>query len=193
MASKSSEQWIFCSANNKPRTNKKLTGHDLSAFLISVDTPPFQLILHGRTIFVIHIPVSRKDLRFLPTIGMDPQLIQMGGTYTLGADGIYYPSLSLPEEEEPRYGKYGRMRHTYLKEHRQAHYTTLLFDGKLVTHLNEVDAAAHQRMELLTQQMAKAQGVTEALKEKDQLAWVGAMNNIRTAAEEIILSELIYI
>ena len=44
---------------------------------------------------------------------------QMGGTYTLGADGIYYPNLSLPEEEEPRYGKYGRMRHAYLK----AHYT----------------------------------------------------------------------
>ena len=59
---------------------------------------------------------------------------EMGGTYTLGADGIYYPNLSLPEEEEPRYGKYGRMRHTYLKEHRQAHYTTLLFDGKLVSH-----------------------------------------------------------
>ena len=118
---------------------------------------------------------------------------QMGGTYTLGADGIYYPNLSLPEEEEPRYGKYGRMRHTYLKEHRQSHYTTLLFDGKLVAHLNEVDATAHQRMELLTRQMAEAQGINEKLKAQDQLKWVGAMNNIRNAAEEIVLSELIYI
>ena len=118
---------------------------------------------------------------------------QMGGTYTLGADGIYYPNLSLPDEEEPRYGKYGRMRHTYLKEHRQAHYTTLLLTGKLNTHLNEVDDAAHQRMELLTQQMAEAQGVTEELKAQDQMKWVGAMNNIRNAAEEIVLSELIYI
>ena len=118
---------------------------------------------------------------------------EMGGTYTLGADGIYYPNLSLPEEEEPRYGKYGRMRHTYLKEHRQAHYTTLLFDGKLVAHLNEVDDAAHQRMELLIRQMAKAQGITEALKARDQMKWVGAMNNIKNAAEEIVLEELIYI
>ena len=118
---------------------------------------------------------------------------QMGGTYTLGADRIYYPNLSLPEEEESRYGKYGRMRHTYLKEHRQAHYTTLLFDGKLVAHLNEVDDTAHQRMELLTSQMAKTQGVTEELKARNQMAWVGAMNNIRNAAEEIVLKELIYI
>ena len=89
---------------------------------------------------------------------------QMGGTYILGADGIYYPNLSLPEEEEPRYGKYGRMRHTYLKEHHEGLYTGLLLTGKLNTHLNEVDDAAHQRMELLTRQMAEAQGVTEALK-----------------------------
>ena len=102
---------------------------------------------------------------------------EMGGTYTLGADGMYYPNLELPEEEAPRYGKYGRMRHTYLREHKKAYYTTLLFDGKL---------------ELITNQMAKAQGITEALKAQDQMAWVGAMNNIRSAAEEIVLSELIY-
>ena len=117
---------------------------------------------------------------------------EMGGTYTLGADGIYYPNLSLPEEEEPRYGKYGRMRHTYLKEHHEGLYTCLLLTGKLNTHLNEVDDAAHQRLELLTSQMAKAQGVTEELKARDQMKWVGAMNNIRNAAEEIILAELIY-
>ena len=117
---------------------------------------------------------------------------EMGGTYTLGADGIYYPNLSLPEEEEPRYGKYGRMRHTYLKEHHEGLYTGLLLTGKLNTHLNEVDAAAHQRMELLTRQMAKAQGVTEELKAMDQMKWIGAMNNIRNAAEEIVLTELIY-
>ena len=117
----------------------------------------------------------------------------MGGTYTLGADGIYYPNLSLPEEEEPRYGKYGRMRHTYLKEHHEGLYTGLLLTGKLNTHLNEVDDTAHQRMELLTRQMAEAQGINEKLKAQDQLKWVGAMNNIRNAAEEIVLSELIYI
>ena len=117
---------------------------------------------------------------------------EMGGTYTLGADGMYYPNLELPEEETPRYGKYGRMRHTYLREHKKAYYTTLLFDGKLVAHLNEIDDAANTQMELITKQMAKTQVITEALKAKDQMAWVGAMNNIRNAAEEIVFSELIY-
>ena len=117
---------------------------------------------------------------------------QIGGTYTLGADGMYYPNLGLPEEETPRYGKYGRMRHTYLREHKKAYYTTLLFAGKLVAHLNEIDDAANAQMELVTKQMAKTQGITEALKAKDQMAWVGAMNNIRNAAEEIVLCEVIY-
>ena len=117
---------------------------------------------------------------------------EMGGTYTLGADGMYYPNLGLPEEETPRYGKYGRMRHTYLREHKKAYYTTLLFAGKLVAHLNEIDDAANIQMELVTKQMAESQGITESLKAQDQLAWVGAMNNIRNAAEEIVFSELIY-
>ena len=117
---------------------------------------------------------------------------EMGGTYMLGANGMYYPNLELPEEETPRYGKYGRMRHTYLREHKKAYYTILLFDGKLVAHLNEIDDVANAQMELITKQMAKSQGVTEALKAKDQMAWVGAMNNIRNVAEEIILNELIY-
>ena len=117
---------------------------------------------------------------------------EMGGTYTLGADGLYYPNLELPEEEMPQYGKYSRMRHTYLREHKKAFYTTLLFGGKLVAHLNEIDDAANAQMELITKQMAKSQGVTEALKAKDQMAWVEAMNNIRNAAEEVVLSELIY-
>lgn len=116
---------------------------------------------------------------------------QMGGTYHLGSDGMYYPDLELPEEA-PRYGKYGRMRHTYLREHKKAYYTALLFEGKLVAHLNEIDDAANSQMELITKQMAKVQGVTEALKAQNQMAWVGAMNNIRSTAEEIILSELIY-
>ena len=117
---------------------------------------------------------------------------EMDGTYTLGADGMYYPSLELPEAETPRYGKYGRMRHTYLREHKKAYYTTLLFNGKLVAHLNEIDEAANTQLELITKQMAKSQEITEACKATDQMAWVGAMNSIRNAAEEIVLSELIY-
>ena len=62
----------------------------------------------------------------------------------------------------------------------------------MVAHLNEIDDAANAQMELITKQMAKSQGVTEVLKAKDQMAWVGAMNNIRNAAEEIVLHEVIY-
>ncbi|MDO5392010.1 MAG: TnpV protein [Eubacteriales bacterium] len=118
---------------------------------------------------------------------------EMGGTYTLGADGIYYPNLTLPEEEEPHYGKYGRMRKAYLQEHRKGLYTELLLTGKLVEHLNEVNDTANERMQLLTRQMAEKQHVDETLKARDQLAWVGAKNNIHNAAEEIVLNELIYI
>ena len=116
---------------------------------------------------------------------------EMGGTYTLGANGMYYPNLVL-SEEEPHYGKYGRMRLRHLKEHRKVLYNTLLLDGELIKHLNEVDDTANQRMDLLTLQMKEQQGVNEALKARDQMAWVGAMNNIHNAAEEIVLSELIY-
>ena len=117
---------------------------------------------------------------------------QMGGTYTLGEDGMYYPDLKLPTDEEPRYGKYGRMRKTFLQKHRYGLYLELLLNGQLVKHLNELDAKAHEQVEFLIRQMAEKQDVTENLKAHDQMAWVRKMNNIRNAAEEIVLSELIY-
>lgn len=117
---------------------------------------------------------------------------QLGGTYHEGEDGLLYPDLLAPDEDALTYGKYGRMRLTYLREHHEGLYTGLLLSGKLNAHLNEIDEAAHARMELLTKQMAVAQGITEELKARDQMAWVGAMNNIRNATEEIIYTELIY-
>ncbi|MCD8104253.1 MAG: TnpV protein [Lachnospiraceae bacterium] len=117
---------------------------------------------------------------------------RMGGIYTLGADGMYYPDLAVYEEEEPHYGKYGRMRKAFLKEHHAGLYSSLLLTGKLTSHLNEIDDAANDRMELLVQQMQKRQHIDEALKARDQMTWVGAMNNIRNAAEEVVLEQLIY-
>lgn len=117
---------------------------------------------------------------------------EMGGTYHLGADGFYYPDLLPPEEDVPAYGKFGRIRCSYLKEHRDGLYTGLLLRGRLNAHLCEIDAAANTQMELLTKQMAAAQGVNEELKSRDQMAWVGAMNEIRSAAEEVVLHNLIY-
>ena len=117
---------------------------------------------------------------------------KMGGTYTLGADGIYYPNL-VSTDEEPHYGKYGMIRKTYLKEHRPVMYSLYMLEDRLTAHLNAVDDEAHERMDVLVRQMMEKQGVTEELKARDQMAWVGVVNNIRNAAEEIVLKELVYI
>ena len=116
---------------------------------------------------------------------------KMGGTYTLGAAGIYYPNL-VSTDEEPYYGKYGMIRKTYLKEHRPAIYSLYILEDRLVEHLNAVDDEAQERMDILVCQMMKRQGITEETKACDQMAWVGTVNNIRNAAEEIVLKELIY-
>ena len=116
---------------------------------------------------------------------------KIGGTYILGVDGIYYPNLA-STDEEPHYGKYGMMRKTYLKEHRPAMYSLYMLEDRLVEHLNLVDDEAQERMDIQVRQMMERQGVTEELKAHDQMEWVRAVNNIRNAAEEIVLNELIY-
>ena len=100
------------------------------------------------------------------------------------------PDLEAPEA--PRIGKYGTMRHNYLRDYHRGVFDGMLLSGKLNAHLEEVDRQVNEMMERLTTQMAKAEGVTEQLTAADQLAWVGAMNNIRARAEEIVLNELIY-
>ena len=116
---------------------------------------------------------------------------KMGGTYTLGADGIYYPNL-VSTDEEPHYGKYGMMRKTYLKEHRPAMYSLYMLEDRLTEHLNAVDNEAQERMGILVRQMMERQSITEELKARDHMAWVRAVNGIRNMAEEIVLNELIY-
>ena len=90
-------------------------------------------------------------------------------------------------------GKYGKLRLKYLKEHKKAEYTILLMDNKLQKHLMEIDKIANERFDLLMKQFAHKENMTEELKAKDQLKWVGLMNNIKHSAEEIILKELIYV
>ena len=116
---------------------------------------------------------------------------KMGGTYTLGADGIYYPNL-VSTDEKPHYGKYGMMRKTYLKEHRPAMYSLYILEDRLVEHLNLVDDEAQERIDVLMRQMMEKQGITEEMKAHDQMEWVRAVNNIRNAAEEIVHNEIIY-
>lgn len=84
------------------------------------------------------------------------------------------------------------MRWRYLKEHRQVLYSQLVLSDKLASHLEEIDQSASEMMERLIKDMAERQGVTERLKAENQLRWVGMMNNIRSAAEEVVLNNLIY-
>lgn len=114
-----------------------------------------------------------------------------GGTYTQVGDYLL-PDLMIDEVEQQPIGKYGQIRKRYLKEHRPILFTNLLVSGKLFQHLAEIDQACVGRIELLTQQMADREGVTEALKAADQMEWVRQMNSIQDRAEEIVLNELVY-
>ena len=117
---------------------------------------------------------------------------QTGITYTLNSDGYYLPDLTLPNEPEYDIGVYGIMRRNYLKNHRKGLYTALLTTGKLNEHLYEIDRSANDRMELITKQMAEAEGIAEQLKADDMMKWVGLMSNIHNRVQEIIKQELIY-
>ena len=89
-------------------------------------------------------------------------------------------------------GKYGRMRHTYLREHCPGLYQQLVLSGQLRAHLLEIDQICRERMERIISRMAEAEEVNEKLKASDQLAWVTRMNNIRQSAEETVLDELVF-
>ena len=116
---------------------------------------------------------------------------QNGGTYTQVGD-VLFPDLTIGEAEQKSIGRYGRMRKHYLKEQHPVIFSELLLEGKPYPHLLEIDEACEGRMELLVLQMAKLEGVTEALKAIDQMEWVRHMNSIRCRAEEIVLHELIH-
>lgn len=113
-----------------------------------------------------------------------------GLDYKLIGD-YYFPDLRLPEETRP-IGRWGRIHKDYLEQYHAARYSYLLLSGKLWTYLADLNEQARERMECMITQMKAAESVTEELKARDPMAWVGAMNSIRSRAEEIILREMIY-
>lgn len=113
-----------------------------------------------------------------------------GLTYVLHGD-YYFPLIAVPHTDRP-IGKYGRMRMRYLEEHRPIAYNDLILTGKLYDHLTAVDECCTRMKATLVAEMAKRQGATEALKARDQMVWVGMMNNIDSSVEELILSEYVY-
>lgn len=112
-------------------------------------------------------------------------------TYTKVGD-YYIPDIKAPDAPKHPIGKYGRMRKQYLLEHRPVLYEAMILNGTLWNHLSEMENSCNERMEHLTEEMAKNEGVTEALKATDQMEWVRRLNSIRHRAEETVLHELVY-
>ena len=111
-------------------------------------------------------------------------------TYTKTGNYLI-PNLTLDPQPEGEIGVWGWRRKMFLKERRKGTYNAMLMNGTLTQHLIDTNEAALDMMEMLVKQMAASEGVTEDLKRCDQMAWVGAMNNIRARADEIVRAELI--
>ena len=117
---------------------------------------------------------------------------ERSGTYT-EVNGVLLPNVVMDPQPEGEIGIWGWRRKMYLKEHKKGVYNAMLLKGTLTQHLIDTNGAALDLMDTLVKQMAAAEGVTEELKRKDQMAWVGRMNNIRNRAEEIVRADLIYV
>ncbi len=116
---------------------------------------------------------------------------QLGGTYTRQGD-YCLPNVCLPPEEERPVGVYGQRRRVYLKKHHRILYYNLLTAGTLDGHLADIEEQAEAMFSRLVKQLSEKEGVTEALKAENQMLWVQRMNNIRSAAMEIVANDLIY-
>ena len=125
-------------------------------------------------------------------MSMKTEFVAENGIEYILVGDYYLPNLILPEETRP-IGTWGRLHRDYLKEHRPIQYTNLVTEGTLWTYLVDPNEQAQERLVRIIGQMKESEGVTEALKSADQLAWVGAMNSIRNRAEEIIREEMIFV
>ena len=110
--------------------------------------------------------------------------------YTLAGD-YYIPNLELPQESRP-IGKWGRMHRRYLETYHPIRFNQLVLSGNFWTYLADINEQAQQRMDTLVKQMMASEGVTEELKDKNQMEWVRKIYCIHSQAEEVVLNELIY-
>ena len=116
---------------------------------------------------------------------------QLGGTYEQQGDYLL-PCLTVPAENEQPIGVWGQRHLRYLKEYRRVTYTNLLTSGRLNSYLTDIDEQSGNMFSQLIKEYADRQGVTEQLKARNQLEWVGKMNNIRNQAMEIVDKEILY-
>ena len=116
---------------------------------------------------------------------MKEKFIENGIEYVRNGD-YYIPNLTVPDDKVYNIGKYGRLHLIFIKENHPAFYSMKMLDGTWLAYLEEIDTTAKEMVDKLIKDMAVKQGITEEFKAKDQMAWVGVMNNIRHAAEEIV-------
>ena len=116
---------------------------------------------------------------------------ELGGTYTLGEDGMLYPDLTIETAESRPIGKWGRMHRAYLEKAHPLLYLQLILNGTLYKHLADVEERASEMLDRLAKKMAEQEGVTEHLKAEQPMDWVGRMNNIHHRVEEIIREEIV--
>ena len=113
-------------------------------------------------------------------------------TYTKHGD-YYYPDLTLLPQPTGDIGRFGRMRKKYLKEHKPDTFALMLMGNTLTQHLIDINRQAMEQIDLITSQLAKAEGVTEELKGHDQLGWIQAMNSCQARAEEQVINEIVLV
>ncbi len=122
---------------------------------------------------------------------MKEKFIENGIEYVKSGD-YYIPNLTVPDDKVYNIGRYGRMHSIFIKENRPTIYSMKMLNGTWLAYLEEIDTTAKEMIDKLIKDMAVKQGITEELKAKDQMAWVGAMNNIRHSAEEFVLRDFVY-
>ena len=122
---------------------------------------------------------------------MKEKFIENGLEYVRNGD-YYIPNLTVPDDKVYNIGRYGRMHSIFIKENRPCIYSMKMLNGTWLAYLEEIDTSAKEMIDKLVKDMAIKQGITEELKAKDQMAWVGAMNNIRHSAEEFVLRDFVY-
>ena len=122
---------------------------------------------------------------------MKDKIYENGIEYVRNGD-YYIPNLSVPDEKDYKIGKYGNLRRTFLKEHHNWLYSSMLMEGTLLSHLAEIDEICNNTLYDLVKKMAKQESVTEQLKATNQMLWVQKMNSIKHRAEEVIFSDYVY-
>ena len=122
---------------------------------------------------------------------MKEKFIENGIEYVRNGD-YYIPNLTVPDDKVYNIGRYGRLHSIFIKENRPVFYSMKMLGGTWLAYLEEIDTSAKEMVDKLINDMAGKRGITEELKAKDQMAWVGAMNNIRHSAEEFVLRDFVY-